>query len=357
MRTSLLVLVGLVALSSLASAGPPDIVNAEIVIEPAGASLGSSVGDLLNQATEPAGSPGAYRPSKDIDISAAGAGATSCRAGGPALWKVAIVISSCRTVTISIARRKFGRSSVLVRAEGNGVEEVRVYSETCQLDAGGRTVIWLESADADQSVAWLASLIDEVVDRGDPEDLADEALLALALHEGAAADRELAAIASSGPSGLSARGGHLLARGGQGTGRSGSPGSSARRREGCGHQDPHRLRSHPELGAGCHRSIDDSGTSGPGPRGARRCALLVGPGRRCGGRRGIQSAVESDASRDVREQAIFALSQLPNGQGTDLLLEIVRDKSQEASVRQHALFWLAQSEDDRALDLISDLLQ
>ena len=59
----------------------------------------------------------------------------------------------------------------------------------------------------------------------------------------------------------------------------------------------------------------------------------------------------------MREQAIFALSQLPNGQGTDLLLEIVRDKSQEASVRQQALFWLAQSEDDRALDLISGLLQ
>jgi hypothetical protein len=46
-----------------------------------------------------------------------------------------------------------------------------------------------------------------------------------------------------------------------------------------------------------------------------------------------------------------------DGQGTDLLLEIVRDPSQDASVRQEALFWLAQSEDDRALDLISDILQ
>ena len=68
-------------------------------------------------------------------------------------------------------------------------------------------------------------------------------------------------------------------------------------------------------------------------------------------------AVDSDPDREVREQAIFALSQLPDGQGTDLLLELVRDPSQDATVRQEALFWLAHSEDDRALDLISDILQ
>jgi HEAT repeat protein len=71
----------------------------------------------------------------------------------------------------------------------------------------------------------------------------------------------------------------------------------------------------------------------------------------------LQRSVESDPSRDVRRQAIFALSQLPDGRGTDLLLDIVRDRSQEATARQEALFWLAQSEDDRALDLISGLLK
>lgn len=357
MRTSLLVVVGLLALSSLASAGPPDIVNAEVVIEPAGASLSSSVGDLLNQATEArwiAWSAPAVEGHRYLCCW--GRGDKLSRRGACSLE------SRDRHFVMSDGH-DFDRPPeireivVLVRAEGNGVEEVRVYSETCQLDAGGRTVIWLESADADQSVAWLASLIDEVVDRGDPEDLADEALLALALHEGAAADRELAAIASSGPSG-SLREEAIFWLG------------EARGQAGLEVLD-RLLDDEKDADIKTHVAFALTLSSAPGaidrlttlarqdpdPEVRGDALFWLGQEGGAGAVEAIQSAVESDASRDVREQAIFALSQLPNGQGTDLLLEIVRDKSQEASVRQHALFWLAQSEDDRALDLISDLLQ
>ena len=59
----------------------------------------------------------------------------------------------------------------------------------------------------------------------------------------------------------------------------------------------------------------------------------------------------------MREEAIFALSQLPEQEGTELLLEIVRDGSRPDEVRQEALFWLVQSDEDRALDLVSDILR
>ncbi|MGB6001409.1 MAG: HEAT repeat domain-containing protein, partial [Thermoanaerobaculia bacterium] len=71
----------------------------------------------------------------------------------------------------------------------------------------------------------------------------------------------------------------------------------------------------------------------------------------------IVEAIQQDPEEDVREEAIFALNQLPDNQGTELLLEIVRDGSRPDEIRQEALFWLVQSDDDRALDLVSDILR
>ena len=62
-----------------------------------------------------------------------------------------------------------------------------------------------------------------------------------------------------------------------------------------------------------------------------------------------------DAERDehVREQAVFALSQLPDG--TDWLLKILRGKRDPDTIRR-ALFWLGQSDDPRALEEIEKIL-
>jgi hypothetical protein len=62
-----------------------------------------------------------------------------------------------------------------------------------------------------------------------------------------------------------------------------------------------------------------------------------------------------DAEQDdhVREQAIFALSQLDDG--TDWLLKVLRSKRDPETIRR-ALFWLAQSEDPRAFQEIEKIL-
>ncbi len=64
---------------------------------------------------------------------------------------------------------------------------------------------------------------------------------------------------------------------------------------------------------------------------------------------------ESDVDREVREQAVFALSQRPNKEGVPALIQIVRT-NRDPDIRKKALFWLAQSQDPRALDLIEELL-
>lgn len=71
---------------------------------------------------------------------------------------------------------------------------------------------------------------------------------------------------------------------------------------------------------------------------------------------GLRELVGEDAmDREVREQAVFALSQRPRDEGIPALVNIVRT-NRDPSVRKKALFWLGQSGDPRALDLIEELL-
>lgn len=72
--------------------------------------------------------------------------------------------------------------------------------------------------------------------------------------------------------------------------------------------------------------------------------------------RGLDSlASDSSSEREVRKQAVFALSQRPNGEGVPALLRAARTNDDPA-VRRNAIFWLGQSDDPRALGLFEELL-
>lgn len=59
---------------------------------------------------------------------------------------------------------------------------------------------------------------------------------------------------------------------------------------------------------------------------------------------------------DLKSHAVFVLSQLPNGQGVENLLDVARSKG-DVRVRSKALFWLGQSGDHRAIELFESLLR
>lgn len=69
----------------------------------------------------------------------------------------------------------------------------------------------------------------------------------------------------------------------------------------------------------------------------------------------ILAAIDSDPSSEVREEAVFALSQLPDDGTRSLLALLQRAKS--AEIRRQALFWLAQSDDPRAFDALAEILE
>lgn len=93
------------------------------------------------------------------------------------------------------------------------------------------------------------------------------------------------------------------------------------------------------------------------PRPTRRQAVFwVAQAAEEAATRGLDSLVGEDAvDREVREQAVFALSQRPHEEGVPPLIRIARTHTDPA-IRRKAIFWLGQSNDPRALALFEDLL-
>ena len=65
--------------------------------------------------------------------------------------------------------------------------------------------------------------------------------------------------------------------------------------------------------------------------------------------------LDNSVDREVREQAVFALSQRPRDEGVPALISVART-NKDPEIRKKALFWLGQSNDPRALDLFEELL-
>ena len=65
--------------------------------------------------------------------------------------------------------------------------------------------------------------------------------------------------------------------------------------------------------------------------------------------------VDNGVDREVRESAVFALSQRPREEGVPALIAVART-NKDPEIRKKALFWLGQSHDPRALDLFEELL-
>ncbi len=93
------------------------------------------------------------------------------------------------------------------------------------------------------------------------------------------------------------------------------------------------------------------------PRGARKNALFwLGQEAAEAATDGLADvARDVDEEQDVRDAAVFALSQRSAEESIPLLMELARDADQ-AKTRKSAMFWLAQSEDDRVVAFFEDIL-
>jgi HEAT repeat protein len=63
-----------------------------------------------------------------------------------------------------------------------------------------------------------------------------------------------------------------------------------------------------------------------------------------------------EGERELRKQAVFALSQRSTEEAVPALIRIAK-KNPDPEIRRTALFWLGQSEDPRALALFEEILR
>jgi HEAT repeat protein len=72
--------------------------------------------------------------------------------------------------------------------------------------------------------------------------------------------------------------------------------------------------------------------------------------------KGLDDIVQdSNGDREVRESAVFALSQRPRAEGVPALIRVAKS-NRDPELRKKALFWLGQSDDPAALALFEELL-
>jgi len=67
--------------------------------------------------------------------------------------------------------------------------------------------------------------------------------------------------------------------------------------------------------------------------------------------RALKEMVYDEPSTEVRKQAVFALSQLPDDEGIPLLIDVAKTHP-DVEVRKKAIFWLGQSGDERAREAV-----
>lgn len=96
---------------------------------------------------------------------------------------------------------------------------------------------------------------------------------------------------------------------------------------------------------------------GSRPRATRKAALFwVSQSAADAVTAGLDSIVADEVlDLEVRESAIFALSQRPDDESVPALIRIART-SPHPELRRKALFWLAQSGDERAIELFEEIL-
>ena len=297
----------------------PRISNARLETRQAAGSLDATFQAILKAQTSPAWV--AY-----AEPMVAGDRQNECWAGGGGYWRGhsgdGIAVTGAHTVKLE------GPTHIVVlfRVENHQIGKIEISNPECDLDAGGLPFIWLTGVSAPESIRFLESIVkSEPGSTGDGRRINDAAVAAIALHADPAADAVLDQLAAQNqPENTRHQAIFWLgsARGSRGI----------NRLIAMAHNDP-----------------------SPRIRGDALFWLAQKAGQKAA-ESSIQDAIANDPQTEVKRRAVFALTQMPNGQGIPLLIEIARN-NRNAEVRKQAVFWLGQSKDPRALTFIESVLK
>jgi len=300
-----------------------------------------------------------------------------CCFGGETTWVNGQVVSSsaqgcCRVCKLepsadgtSMARRAPGdagtgvvrleasdRMIVLVRVAAREVDRVRVFSEDCELDAGGKPVTWLNDVRVADSVALLESFITATTPvRRDR--VVEGSISAIALTGDPAADASLERLVTPAqPETVRKKVTFWL--------------GNTRKARGLAvlkrvlKEDPSpEVQKSAVFGVSQSREPDAfdtlAGIAKSDPSARQRSEAIFWLGQRDDARAAgiILNALDNDASAEVRKKAVFALGQLKDDRGVDSLINVARNHK-DTTVRSEAIFWLGQKAGKKASSVITE---
>ena len=357
---------GVVVLGMDAAVAQPRISNGQVASRQAGASLGDTFRTLVAGQAD-TGWIGYTVPA------VAGERNMCCSSSGSTWMSGSVIVSdgaccnACRLEPSSdrssssapnqsatrgpVKLEASSRLAVLFRVVNRTVDRIRVFSEDCELDAGGRAVAWIEGVRPAESIALLETLAIPSTDRRD--NISDGAISAIALHGDPAADPSLdRLLAVNQPENVrrkipfwlgNARGAHgldvlrRLLRD--------DPSPEVRKRAVFGVSQSREPGAFDTLA-----SVVRTGAT-PGLR--SEAVFWIAQTKNDKASAIIQEALDKDASPEVRKKAVFALSQLPQNGGVDALIQVARNNS-DPSMRGEAIFWLGQKAGTKASAEITD---
>ena len=375
-RAITLSLAASVSLAVAGAAQQPRITNAKLTAQPAGSPLAPSFRALVAALREPAWI-GYSVPAIDGDRG------MCCFQSGNGTWISGnIVMSDGANLTSAGCRLESGRREsadaapttpsggpiklepsnrmvVLFRVEAQRVERIRIFSEECELDAGGRQVHWLENVQPGDSIALLESFAtgEREPGRGSADRrTSDGAISARAMHNGSAADAALRRlVAASQPPSIRKKVTFWL---GNTRGRTGldvlkrlledDPSPEVRKAAVFGVSQSNESDAVDTL-IGTARAHNDRAV-----RGEAIFWLAQKAGAKASA--AITERIDQDPDTEVKKRAVFALSQLPKDEGVPLLIKVARTNPNPA-VKKQAMFWLGQSKDPRALEFFAEILK
>ena len=241
---------------------------------------------------------------------------------------------------------------LLVRVENGLTSELRISSPDCHLDAGGMPFYWLNNVPPAESIAWLKAQASARQ--------SDTSVMSIALHRDAAADQALDDLAATTqPVELRKRAATWL-----GTAR-GAHGVATLKRMLATDTNPD-VRDRAVLALSqskdpggiplvieAARNDKDAHIRGQALMWLAQRAVSQASSKTATDT--IQSAIANDPDSAVRDRAVVALSQLPNGDGVPMLIDLAKNH-RDASVRKKAMTQLGQSKDPRALDFFAQVL-
>jgi hypothetical protein len=356
------------ALAAVAAAQPPRIENGTVTAQPAGSPFAQSFRSLVSSQPDVAWI-GYSVPASEGDrvmccfdsgttfVNGMVSNAAGC-CGACRLEPSNGTSTSRRTESAApagvVKLEGADRMVVLYRIADRKIDRVRVFSEDCRLDAGGRPVQWLENVRPADSIALLESLTNV---EGDLKGkVADGAITAIALHGDPAADASLERLVAPGqPEAVRKKVTFWL---GNSRGRRGF--DTLRR---VMRDDPSvEVRKAAIFGLSQSRVPETFDTliniarSDNEPR--LRSEALFWLAQKAGQKVSatIAERIDQDPDTEVKKKAVFALSQLPKDEGVPLLIKVARTNT-NLEVRKQAMFWLGQSKDPRAVDFFADVLR